>query len=95
MLFRSRIRAKGLAVAVAAQWIANYLVSASFPILDRHPALVESFHHGFAYWVYGGVALVAALFVWLFVPETAGKSLEEMDALWARESSQPRTVAAH
>ena len=46
-IFPNRIRAKGLAVAVAAQWVANYLVSASFPVLDRHPEAVpevENFH---------------------------------------------------
>lgn len=91
-IFPNRIRAKGLAVAVAAQWVANYLVSASFPVLDRHPVLVETFHHGFAYWLYGGIALLAALFVWLYVPETAGKSLEEMDALWGRDKSTPEPV---
>ena len=93
-IFPNRIRAKGLAVAVAAQWVANYLVSASFPVLDRHPALIASFHHGFAYWMYGVIALLAALFVWLYVPETAGKSLEEMDSLWDARSPEPTPAPA-
>jgi SP family xylose:H+ symportor-like MFS transporter len=81
-IFPNRIRGKALAVAVAAQWISNYLVSATFPMLDRHPYLVERFHHGFAYWLYGAMALAAAFFVWRWIPETAGKSLEEMEDLW-------------
>jgi SP family xylose:H+ symportor-like MFS transporter len=71
-----------MAVAVEAQWIANYLVSWSFPILDENPYLVQHFKHGFAYWIYGVMSILAALFMWRFVPETKGHSLEEMEGLW-------------
>jgi SP family xylose:H+ symportor-like MFS transporter len=81
-IFPNQIRGKAMAVAVAAQWIANYLVSWSFPILDENPYLVEHFKHGFAYWIYGVMSIIAALFVWRFVPETKGRSLEQMEALW-------------
>ena len=46
--------------------------------------LIETFNNGFAYWIYGGMSLLAALFVIKFVPETKGKKLEEMDNLWKR-----------
>jgi SP family xylose:H+ symportor-like MFS transporter len=81
-IFPNQIRGKAMAVAVAAQWIANYLVSWSFPILDENPYLVEHFKHGFAYWIYGVMSILAALFVWRFVPETKGRSLEQMQSLW-------------
>jgi SP family xylose:H+ symportor-like MFS transporter len=81
-IFPNQIRGKAMAVAVAAQWIANYLVSWSFPILDENPYLVAHFKHGFAYWIYGGMSVLAALFMWKIVPETKGRSLEEMEALW-------------
>ena len=81
-IFPNQIRGKAMAVAVAAQWIANYLVSWSFPILDDNPYLVEHFKHGFAYWIYGGMSILAALFMWRFVPETKGRSLEQMEKLW-------------
>jgi SP family xylose:H+ symportor-like MFS transporter len=71
-----------MAVAVAAQWIANYLVSWTFPILDKNPYLVEHFKHGFAYWIYAVMSILAAFFVWKVVPETKGHSLEEMESLW-------------
>jgi len=48
-IFPNQIRGKAMAVAVAMQWIANYLVSWTFPILDKNPYLVEHFNHGFAY----------------------------------------------
>ena len=38
----------------------------------------------FAYALYGAICLVAALFVWKLVPETKGKTLEDMTALWRK-----------
>ncbi len=45
-------------------------------------AMGESFGHFFAYALYGVVCIVAAIFVWKIVPETKGKTLEDMTALW-------------
>ncbi len=84
-IFPNQIRGKAMAVAVAAQWIANYLVSWTFPILDNNPYLVGHFKHGFAYWIYGVMGVLAALFMWRVVPETKGRSLEQMEAIWQGE----------
>jgi SP family xylose:H+ symportor-like MFS transporter len=73
-----------MSIAVAAQWIANLVVSWTFPVMDKSSALNNAFHHGFAYWIYGAMGLLAAFFVWRFVPETKGKSLEEMSKLWKK-----------
>jgi SP family xylose:H+ symportor-like MFS transporter len=81
-IFPNQIRGKAMALAVAAQWVANYLVSWTFPILDRNAFLVSHFNHGFAYWIYGAMGILAALFMWGMVPETKGRSLEQMEALW-------------
>ncbi len=81
-IFPNQIRGKAMAVAVAAQWIANYLVSWTFPILDQNPYLTAHFHHGFSYWIYGVMGIFAALFMWKLVPETKGRSLEQMEAIW-------------
>ncbi len=81
-IFPNQIRGKAMAVAVAAQWIANYLVSWTFPILDKSPYLVGHFNHGFSYWIYGVMGILAALFMWGVVPETKGRSLEQMQTLW-------------
>ncbi|MDD4603969.1 MAG: D-xylose transporter XylE [Bacteroidales bacterium] len=81
-IFPNRIRGRAMAVAVAAQWISNYLVSWTFPILDKSSLLNNLFHHGFSYWIYGLMGLLAAWFVWKLVPETKGKSLEQMETLF-------------
>jgi SP family xylose:H+ symportor-like MFS transporter len=43
---------------------------------------LNAFHHGFAYWIYGVMSILAAVFMWKYVPETKGRTLEQMNALW-------------
>lgn len=81
-IFPNKIRGKAMAIAVAAQWIANYLVSLTFPMMDDNSFLTEKFNHGFAYWLYGVMSLIALFFVMKLVPETKEKTLEEMENLW-------------
>ncbi len=58
----------------------------TFPMMDKNSWLVAHFHNGFSYWIYGCMGVLAALFMWKFVPETKGKTLEELEALrnWKR-----------
>jgi SP family xylose:H+ symportor-like MFS transporter len=83
-IFPNQIRGKAMAVAVTMQWIANFVVSWTFPILNDNPTLVRAFNHGFAYWIYGVMSILAAIFMWKFVPETKGKTLEQMEHLWGK-----------
>ena len=83
-IFPNAVRSTVMSIAVAAQWIANFLVSWTFPMLDKNPYLTEQFNHGMAYWLYGVMGILAALFIWKFVPETKGKTLEEMEQYWKR-----------
>ncbi|MFI3283370.1 MAG: sugar porter family MFS transporter, partial [Rikenellaceae bacterium] len=74
-IFPNTIRGKAIAIAVAAQWIANYLVSSTFPTLS-------AISLGGTYMMYAAFCALSIIFVWKFVPETKGKSLEEMSDLW-------------
>ena len=85
-IFPNSVRSTVMAVAVAAQWVSNFLVSWTFPIMDKNETLVNAFNHGFAYWVYGALAILAALFVWKRLPETKGKTLEDMEKLWKKKA---------
>ncbi|ANI88782.1 D-xylose transporter XylE [Arachidicoccus ginsenosidimutans] len=82
-IFPNSIRG-ALSIAVAAQWIANWVVSFTFPMMNDNVALTNQFHHGFAYWIYGVMAVLSALFIWKLVPETKGKSLEEIESIWKK-----------
>jgi len=74
-----------MSIAVAAQWITNWLVSFTFPILNDNQMLTQHFNHGFSYWIYGVMGILAALFVWKLVPETKGKTLEQIEKLWKKK----------
>jgi MFS transporter, sugar porter (SP) family len=82
-IFPNSIRG-AMSIAVAAQWIANWLVSLTFPILNDNQWLTHLFNHGFSYWIYGTMGILAALFVWKLVPETKGKTLEEIEKIWKK-----------
>jgi len=82
-MFPNSIRG-AMSIAVAAQWIANWIVSLTFPMLNDNVWLTGLFNHGFSYWIYGVMGILSALFMWKFVPETKGKTLEEMEQLWKK-----------
>src|SRR5882724_5919659 len=93
-MFPNAIKGKAMGIAVAAQWIANLLVSASFKVLDGNSVLNAMFNHGFAYWIYGGMSVLAALFVLRYVPETKGRSLEAIQDLWGKPETAGAAVAS-
>ncbi|MDR0581695.1 MAG: D-xylose transporter XylE [Prevotellaceae bacterium] len=76
-IFPNKIRGQAVAIAVAAQWAANYLISSTYPPMMEYSGALT---YGF----YGLMAVLSALFVWKMVPETKGKSLEEMEKVWKR-----------
>ena len=75
-VFPNTIRGAAVAIAVAFQWIFNWIVSTSFV------PLANSLGYWFTYSLYGVICVLAALFVWKLVPETKGKTLEDMTKLW-------------
>ncbi len=83
-LFPNTIRSQATAIAVAFQWIFNFIVSSTFvPMYNmKLGAMGDSFGHFFAYALYGVICIIAAIFVWKLVPETKGKTLEDMTKLW-------------
>ena len=82
-IFPNTIRGGAVAIAVAFQWIFNFIVSSSFvPMFNMHLTEGDDFGHWFTYGLYGIICILAALFVWKLVPETKGKTLEDMTKLW-------------
>ncbi|MEU8345574.1 MFS transporter, sugar porter (SP) family [Actinomadura meyerae] len=73
-MFNNFIRASALAVAAAAQWIANWVITTTFPG-------ISGFSLGLAYGLYTLFSVLAVVFVLRAVPETKGRELEDMDKL--------------
>ncbi|TFG47819.1 MAG: hypothetical protein E4H40_05760, partial [Candidatus Brocadiia bacterium] len=67
---------------------ANSIVSQTFPMMDENEFLVEKFHRGFPFFIYGIMCVVLVVFMWRFVPETKGKSLEQIETIWKRQPSK-------
>ncbi|MFG2090726.1 MULTISPECIES: sugar porter family MFS transporter [unclassified Spirillospora] len=73
-MFNNFIRASALAVAATAQWLANWVITTTFPA-------VSGFSLGLAYGLYTLFSVLAFVFVYRAVPETKGRELEDMDDL--------------
>jgi len=87
-IFPNTIRGAAVAIAVAFQWIFNFIVSSTFvPMFNMHLTPGDDFGHWFTYGLYGTICIIAAIFVWKLVPETKGKSLEDMSRLWRKDSA--------
>jgi MFS transporter, SP family, xylose:H+ symportor len=76
-IFPNKIRGRAVAIAVAAQWASNYLISSTYP------AMME-FSGALTYGFYGLMSILSLIFVWKFVPETKGRTLEDMEHLWQK-----------
>ena len=84
-IFPNTIRGAAVAIAVAFQWIFNFIVSSTFvPMFNMHLTEDDDFGHWFTYGLYGIICVIAAIFVWRLVPETKGKTLEDMSRLWKK-----------
>jgi SP family xylose:H+ symportor-like MFS transporter len=86
-IFPTRIRGSAMSVATFCLWVANFIVSQTFPMMDEHPWLVGTFHHAFPFWIYAAFCGLSIVVVLWFVPETKGQSLEAIEKMWHRRFS--------
>lgn len=85
-IFPTKIRGRAMAIATLCLWTANFVVSQTFPMMDEHARLIEIFNHGFPFFIYAAFCVVLAVFVFAVVPETKGKTLEEIEKSWIRQA---------
>jgi MFS transporter, SP family, xylose:H+ symportor len=81
-IFPTKIRGRSMAVATVCLWIANFIVSQTFPMMDQNEFLVNRFHHGFPFFVYAVFCIGTIVLVWKWVPETKGQTLEQVERFW-------------
>jgi len=81
-IFPNSIRGRAMSLATFGLWTANFVVSQTFPMMDENPWLISRFNHGFPFYVYAAFCVVLVVVVWLGVPETKGRSLEEIETHW-------------
>ena len=75
-IYPLHIRGKAMGVATCANWVSNFIVTATF--LN----LINLLGKSGTFWLYGIIGFLGLFFIWLRVPETKGKSLEEIESIW-------------
>ncbi len=83
-IFPNRIRGAAMAVATVALWIASFILTYTFPLLNSALGASGTF------WLYGIISLFGFIFIYKKLPETKGKSLEEIEEEIVGLSSQKR-----
>jgi SP family xylose:H+ symportor-like MFS transporter len=82
-IFPTAVRGRALGLATFFLWAADFAVTQTFPIMDAPDSwLVAKFNHAFPFYVYAAFCVVLILLVWRLVPETKGRSLEEIERFW-------------
>ncbi len=82
-IFPNRIRGLGVSISVSALWLASFLLTFTFPILNQGLGTAGTF------WIYGAICMAGFFFVLARVPETKGKTLEEIEGRLVRNSYSP------
>jgi len=78
-IFPTKSRATAMSIATFFLWLAVFLVSQTFPIL------IGSIGSAYTFWLYTLISVLAFLFIRKSIPETKGKTLEEIEASWTKE----------
>ncbi len=84
-MFPNKARSLCMSIAVGAQWLSNGVVASSFPVVNRSDLNQTEFNGALPYYLFALFCVVAFVFVWRFMPETKGKSLEEIEDLWGSD----------
>ena len=72
-IFPNRIRGAAMSIAVFSLWIACFILTYSFPFLNRNLGAAGTF------WIYAGICVIGFIFIKMQLPETKGKTLEEIE----------------
>jgi sugar porter (SP) family MFS transporter len=88
-IFPTAVRGRALGLATFFLWMADYAVTQTFPMMDAKGSwFVQRFNHAFPFYIYAGFCLVLLLVVWSLVPETKGRTLEEIERSWSAGKSK-------
>ena len=80
-IFPTRIRGRAMGVATVCLWVACFAVSQTVPLMFKHLG------HASTFWIYAAMCVVSFVFVARYIPETKGKTLEEIEQSWLRTPS--------
>jgi MFS family permease len=76
-IFPNRIRGAAMSVAVTALWIASFILTYTFPLFNHAVGAAMTF------WIYAAICVAGFVFIKSRLPETKGKTLEQIEGLWS------------
>jgi SP family arabinose:H+ symporter-like MFS transporter len=79
-IFPNKVRGRAMSIATFTIWAGCYVVAQTFPMLNDSKAIGPAL----TFWFYGVISLLTFVFVWLVIPETKGRTLEEIEASWRK-----------
>jgi sugar porter (SP) family MFS transporter len=89
-IFPTAVRGRALGLATFFLWTANYAVTQTFPLMNAEGSwFVLHFNHAFPFYTYAVFCGALLLVVWKLVPETKGRSLEEIEKSWGQKRGWP------
>jgi sugar porter (SP) family MFS transporter len=77
-IFPIKVRGAAMGLATLILWFADFVVTLTFPVIS------DRFHPASAFWLYAAMCALALVFMWFFLPETKGKTLEEIERRWLK-----------
>jgi sugar porter (SP) family MFS transporter len=77
-IFPIKVRGSAMGLATLVLWVADFAVTLTFPVIS------DKFHPSTAFWLYAAMCALDLVFIWFFLPETKGKSLEEIERSWLK-----------
>jgi SP family arabinose:H+ symporter-like MFS transporter len=89
-IFPTKVRGRAMSVAAFMVWVSCYIVAQTFPMLKDSAVIGPAK----TFWIYAGVSVLSLFFVLACVPETKGRTLEQIERFWTRKPdvSQTQTV---
>lgn len=75
-IFPNRIRGAAMSIAVTALWVASFILTYTFPVFNHTLGAAKTF------WIYAAICVAGFLFIKARLPETKGKTLEQIEASW-------------
>lgn len=78
-IFPTKLRARAMSVAIVCLWFADWVVTQTFPMLREGIGSAKTF------WVYAGCSFLCVIYILTLMPETKGRTLEEIEAGWKRK----------
>jgi SP family arabinose:H+ symporter-like MFS transporter len=85
-IFPNRIRGRAMSIAALTVWVSCYVVAQTFPMLNDSATVGPAR----TFWIYAGVSLLSFGFVLVFLPETKGRTLEDIERMWMRSTPATR-----